>query len=265
MDKEITVLTKEDIKYSLTSLGVKKGMLLFVQSSLRPLGWINGGAQTIIEALMECVGYEGTIIMPAFTKLISDPASLKVGTVPRESWEKIRNTALPFSKKLTIPQNMGEVAVQFMRNEAVLRSSHPTYSFLAWGKYAKLIVEKHALHFGLSKESPLGKIVELNGYVVMLGMNYDKCEMLHLAQYSAAKCPIKISTYPIEKNGSTNWIKMADLDLNTYGYRIVGEVMEERKIVSEMRVGDTYCRMFSAREAVNITTAYLNLENDYDS
>ena len=264
MDKEIRVVSKEDIKDVLNQLGIRKGMLLFVQSSLRPFGFVNGGAQAIIEALMETVGYEGTIVMPAYTKGNSDPSALKIGTVPRDTWDKIRSSAIPFQKKITAPQNMGEVATQFMRNEAVLRSSHPTYSFLAWGKYAKLIVEKHALHFSLSKDSPLGKIVDLNGYVLMMGMNYDKCEMFHLAQYNAKKCPIKINAYPIEKGGSTAWIKMLDLELSNQGYQIIGSVMEERKIVAEAPLGDSYCRMFSSREAVNITTAYLNLENDYD-
>ena len=66
----------------------------------------------------------------------------------------------------------------------MLRSNHPAYSFLAWGKYAKLIVEKHPLHFGLSKDSPLSKIVDLNGFVLLAGMNYDKCEMFDLAPVS---------------------------------------------------------------------------------
>lgn len=261
MDREAGIITKEDIKVMLHQMGIRKGMLVYVQSALRSFGHVVGGAQAIIEALMETVGYEGTIVMPAFTRNLSDPSAYRNGTVPRSSWETIRESAIPFDKKLSVPHNMGEVTVQFMRNDAVLRSNHPMTSFLAWGKYAKLIVEKQPLHFSLSKESPLGKVAELNGYVLMLGMNYDKCEMFHLAQYSSNKTPVRIYNYAIEKANKLNWIKFLDLELNSAGYKMIGEMMEEKHIVKSAYLGNSTCRMFSAREAVACATAYLNSQN----
>ena len=255
------VLTKDDLKMAFAQMGIRKGMLVFVQSSLRPFGWVVGGAQAIIDALMETVTYDGTIVMPAFTRNLSDPSMYKSGTVPRACWPEIRQAILPFNKRLSTPVNMGEVTVQFMRNEAVLRSNHPAYSFLAWGKYAKLIVEKHPLHFGLSKDSPLSKIVDLNGFVLLAGMNYDKCEMFDLAQYNNRACPIRILTYPIEKGGNIHWIKMLDKEMNTSSYKAIGANMEERGVVKILEVGNTTCRLFSAREAISSAAAYLNINN----
>lgn len=255
------VLTKDDLKMAFAQMGIRKGMLVFVQSSLRPFGWVVGGAQAIIDALMETVTYDGTIVMPAFTKNLSDPSMYKSGTVPRDSWYDIRQSSLPFNKRLSSPVNMGEVAVQFMRNDAVLRSNHPAYSFLAWGKYAKLVVEKHPLHFGLSKDSPLSKIVDLNGFVLLAGMNYDKCEMFDLAQYSNRNCPIRVLTYPVEKGGNVHWIKMLDKEISTNAYKAIGATMEERGVVKTLEVGNATCRFFSAREAINSATVYLNINN----
>lgn len=251
------VLTKEDFKAALERLGIKKGMLIYVQASLKPFNYVTGGAQSIIDALMETVGYEGTIVMPAYTRHIADPIDLKKA-LPRESWDDVRMNALPFDKRLTAPSGVGEIPVQFMRNEAVLRSNHPLCSILAWGKYAKLIIEKHPLHFGLNHESPLGKLKDYNGYVLMLGSNMDKCDMFHLAQYSAMKCPIRIYSCPIEKNGETHWIQLLDLELSNKGYKDIADIMEEKRVIKSTYIGNATCRFFSAREAESTALEYLN-------
>lgn len=255
------VLTKEDFKAALQRLGIKKGMLLYVQASMKPFRYVVGGAQTIIEALMEVVGYEGTIVMGAPTRHICDPVDVTRQSVPRDRLNEVRANMPPFNKKLTAPTGVGEIAVQFMRNEAVLRSNHPMVSVLAWGKYAKLIVEKHPLHFGMNQESPLGKLKEYNGYVLTIGLNYDKCDIFHLAQYTTMKCPIRIYSCPIEKGGSTNWIQFLDLDLNHDGYLEIGALMEEKGVVKSTYLGNTTCRMFSAREAENNAIYYLSLND----
>ncbi|MEG1170102.1 MAG: AAC(3) family N-acetyltransferase, partial [Erysipelotrichaceae bacterium] len=64
---------------------------------------------------------------------------------------------------------------------------------------------------------------------------------------------------PIEKNKKIAWKDMLDLKLNEKGFSIIGEVMEERKIVRTMYLGLSKCRFFSSREAVKIATAYFNI------
>ena len=248
------MLTKEEFKAALVRLGVKKGMLLYVSASMKPFRYIVGGAQTIIDALMEIVGYDGTIVMAAPTRHLCDP--IENNKIPRDRSEEARRNTQPFNKKLTAPSGVGEVAVQFMRNDAVLRSNHPMVSFLAWGKYAKLIVEKHPLHFGMNQESPLGKIKEYNGYVITIGNDYDRCEIFHLAQYVTMKCPIRIYSCPIDKGGSTSWIQLLDLELNSDGYKEIGKNMEERFLVKSTYLGNSNCRLFSAKVAQESAIEY---------
>ena len=62
MEREIVL--KEDIVSALKRLGVDKGQNIMVHTSLSSLGFVCGGAQVVIEALLECVGDEGTIMMP---------------------------------------------------------------------------------------------------------------------------------------------------------------------------------------------------------
>lgn len=254
------ISSKEEIRQQLETLGIQKGMVLLIHADTRRLGYLIGGEQVLIEALMDIVGYEGTIIMPTFTPQMADPSCQKKH-ISRAYWQEVRDHAMPFDKKLTPPKNCDPLVHQFLRNEGVVRSYHPLYSFAAWGKYAKLICDKHPLHFGLSKESPLGKIAEFNGYVVMLGCEYEECCLFQLARYQG-ELPIRIISAPIENNHKTVWKDMLELDYNTKNFSEIGEVMEERSIVKTSYIGNGRCRFFSAREAVTLATAYFNIHKD---
>lgn len=255
------VSTKEDLNDMLTSMGIQKGMVILLQANTTKLGYIAGGEQAIIEALMDAVGFDGTIVMPAFTPQLADPSCLKQ-MVDREQWENIRSHALPFDRKLSACDTNDSLVHQFLRNEGVVRSYHPLYSFCAWGKYAKLICDKHPLHFGLNEDSPLGKMVEFNGYVLMLGMDYQECVMFQLARYHGDQLPIKVVSAPIEINKKKIWKDMLDLDYDNACFGEVGEAMEDRYIVKTACIGDGLCRFFSAREATNLATAYFHIHKD---
>nr|WP_234405394.1 AAC(3) family N-acetyltransferase [Listeria weihenstephanensis] len=71
----------------------------------------------------------------------------------------------------------------------VKRSSHPKYSFCAWGSDAAFITEKHALNFGFGEQSPLGRLYELQAKIVLFGVDHDKNTSLHLAEHRAKKIP----------------------------------------------------------------------------
>lgn len=260
-DGIIDIAIKKDIKKQLANIGVQRGMLVLVDADCEALGYISGGVQTLIDALMETVGYDGTIVMPAFTLDNVDPAchGQERARINRDHWDLVRSSARPFDRKLSAPSTKDALVHQFLRNEGVIRSYHPLYSFAAWGKYAKVICDKHPLHFGLSKESPLGKCTELNGYVLLAGCSYDQCTVFQLARYNGDQLPIKILSAPIEQNNTMIWKEMLDLELDDRGFEVVGEVMEERKIVKSMYINAARCRFFSAREAVNIATAYFHI------
>lgn len=83
-----TVSSKEEIVQQLTSLGIQKGMVLLVQADLQRLGYLIGGEQALIEALIDAVGYEGTLVMPTFTPQLLDPSCQKK-TVERVYWDDV--------------------------------------------------------------------------------------------------------------------------------------------------------------------------------
>lgn len=261
IENECTVIHKQDIKIQLEQLGIQKGMLLIVNADTLHMGYLNGGCQAVIEALMECVGYEGTIVVPTFTPQYKDPACQK-DKPPRQQWQEIRKQALPFDRKLSEPMGADPFVYQFLRNDAVLRSNHPLYSFAAWGKYAKLICDKHPLHFALGKDSPLGKIYEMNGYCILLGCEYEACTMFHMAEYQKDIFPVKLVSAPIESNHRILWKDLLDIEQHNENFSEIGEVMEDRKIVKTAYIANSKCHFFSAREAVNLASTYFHMYYD---
>ncbi|MBQ5674950.1 MAG: AAC(3) family N-acetyltransferase, partial [Lachnospiraceae bacterium] len=61
---ERKIVLKKDIMEAFEQVGVSKGQSIMVHTSLSSLGFVCGGAQVVIEALLESVGEDGTIMMP---------------------------------------------------------------------------------------------------------------------------------------------------------------------------------------------------------
>jgi len=162
-------VTPDKLKADLTALGISPGMTLLVHSSLRALGWVVGGAETVVLALEDLLGPDGTLVMPTHTNHLSDPANWSNPPVPDSWWETIRQTMPPYRVDLTPTRGMGAIAETFRAQNGVRRSGHPHFSFAAWGKHAADITQPQPLDFGLGDVSVLARIYRLDGRVLLLG------------------------------------------------------------------------------------------------
>lgn len=107
------------------NLGIKPGMTLLVHSSLSSIGWVCGGAVSVIQALEEVLTDEGTLVMPAHSCSLSDPSHWQFPPVPEFWWQTIKDEMPVFDKDLTPTQGMGAIAETFRKQSGVVRSSHP--------------------------------------------------------------------------------------------------------------------------------------------
>jgi aminoglycoside 3-N-acetyltransferase len=121
-------VTKQQIVKDLRSLGIQEGSVIFVHSSLKSIGFVEGGAETVIDALMEAVGPEGTLTMPCLSVSGSMVKTLERGSV--------------FDPKIT-PSTVGAITEAFRKRQDVCRSIHPTHSVCAWGAKAGWITSGH--------------------------------------------------------------------------------------------------------------------------
>ena len=250
-------LTKDELIQGFRKLGIVEGMILEVHSSLKSFGYVVGGAQTVVDALMDVVGYEGTLVMPLQSGDNTEPSYWTNPPIDCSLWAKVREETPPFSPRDTDVRKMGEIVNNFRRRQGVYFSYHPNSAFVAYGKYAKLICSDHPLSYSLSDSSPLGKLIQLKTFVLLLGVDYDNCTGMHLAEYRSNVRPVILQGGRVEENGSSKWVKFIDLALNSDEFNESGRIMEEKEVVNKLMIGNSECRLFLLKNAVEITTSYL--------
>lgn len=175
--------SKSSLKQQLLSLGIRAGDNLMIHSSLKSMGWIAGGAQTVVEALMETVTEAGTLVMPAQSTGNSDPIYWMEPPVP-ENWHQPIRDALPaYDPYLSEMRGMGKIAECFHRHPLTVRSPHPSHSFMAWGSKAIQWMSEQPLEDSFGRKSPLAKMLQGNVKILLIGVDFDSCTALHYAEF----------------------------------------------------------------------------------
>lgn len=254
------LVTREIIEAGLLDLGVKPGMSLIVHSSLSSLGWVCGGAVAVILALENVLTIEGSLVMPAQSSDFSEPARWQNPPVPEEWWETIRETMPAFDKDLTPTGRVGVIPETFRKQAGVIRSNHPAVSFVAWGKHASFIVDDHHPETGLGYGSPLEKLYELDGHVLLLGAGNDKNTSLHLAEYRANLDSKRYVTYgnPVYRNGKREWMTYEDLDYDDSDFAKIGEAFEAGDgNYSAGKIGSATVKLYRQRPLVDFATGWM--------
>ncbi|MBN2617038.1 MAG: AAC(3) family N-acetyltransferase [Spirochaetales bacterium] len=196
--------------------GIVRGDNLSVHVSLSKIGWIPGGPETFIRALLDVVGEEGTIVMPAQTWKNLDPSTGVHWEQPESWWQIIRDNWPAFDPEITPVIGMGVVAEMFRTWPGTIRSNHPARSFCAYGPKAKYIVENHTLENIFGLDSPLEKLSKINGKVLLVGVGFNKNTSLHVAEAKASyksKHNIKESS-AIFINGKREWVTYSTLNVD---------------------------------------------------
>ena len=179
--------TRASLLHDLRQLGVEAGMTILVHSSLRSLGWVSGGPVAVVHALMDAVTPAGAIMVPTQTPGYSDPAHWQTPPVPADWWPTIYETMPAYDPAITPTEHMGKIVEVFRTWPGVLRSAHPNVSFAAWGRSGQDLTKDHPLEYGLGERSPIARLYDLDGWVLMLGTGYE---------------PPPLSTWPnIERQG----------------------------------------------------------------
>ncbi|TCP52767.1 aminoglycoside 3-N-acetyltransferase [Tumebacillus sp. BK434] len=248
--------TRQSLADDLRALGLKEGMTVIVHSSLSSLGWVCGGAVAVVQALMDVLTEEGTLVMPTHSSEFSDPALWQNPPVPKEWHEIIRETMPAFDPLFTPTRNMGKIVDTFRTFPGVLRSNHPHVSFAAWGKHKELVTDNHSLDYGLGDRSPLARIYDLDGYVLLLGVGHDRNTSLHLSENRAPGTVKEMLGSPIIRDGQRVWATFAEIEIDSDQFPEAGEQFEAAHPIQSGKVGSADAKLIGQRALVDFGTAY---------
>lgn len=154
-------LDRDALVRDLCALGLRAGDSVYVHTSMKRIGWIEGGAQTLLEALEACLGPEGTLAVPTHTL-----------SFDREA---------PYDPRTT-PTRLGTFPNAVWRDPRAFRSGHASHSSAAIGAKAAWLTQGHDPHHALGFDSPLHRLYRDGGRVLLLGVTYRSCTALHLAE-----------------------------------------------------------------------------------
>ncbi len=256
---ERQIVLKQDVLRAFEELGVEAGQTVMVHCSLSSLGFVCGGAQVVIEALMEAIGPDGTIMMPTQSWKNLDPSSGVHWEEPEEWWQLIRDNWPAYDKAITPTNTMGAVAEMFRRWPGTLRSDHPARSVAAWGRHADYLTKDHDLSNIFGEGSPIAKLYELDGHVLLIGVDYDKNTSLHLADVRA-EYPGKrdvVESSAIMEDGVRVWKSYETLAVDGEDFVQIGKAFEANHPVAKATLGNATLRFMRQRDLVDFAVDWM--------
>jgi aminoglycoside 3-N-acetyltransferase len=229
-------ITLDRIVNDIRALGVRPGDLLLVHSSLKSIGHVGGGAETVAKALVEVVAPRGTVFVPTFN----------FGQHP---WDP-----------KTTPSVVGAVTEAFRHLAGAQRSLQCTHAVSAIGPRAADILADHEHTHPFAVDSPIGKLWKLNAWVLLLGCGHNSSSMIHVAE-EAENVPYLNRTriqYIIAGD------QKFDVEVRRPGrsngfYKIDGPLRAKNAIIGS-KVGQADCMLMRAGDIVETAREMLRMD-----
>jgi aminoglycoside 3-N-acetyltransferase len=252
-------LTVDTLVEQFAACGLQAGQTVLIHSSMSKIGWIAGGAQAVIQALLRVLGPTGTLMMPTFTTQNTNPSNWKSPPVSAERAAIIRANMPAFDPATSPPRNMGVIANLFRTWPRVVRSHHPVGSFSALGVHASYLTVDHQLLDEFGPTSPLGRLYELDGYIMLLGVGHGNDSSLHMAEWRATwlgKRTVEEGA-PILVNGVRQWVTFDMLDLDDSDFPIIGDAYEAQAGIQRGQVGQAAVRFMKQRPLIDFAVEWM--------
>lgn len=232
--------------------------MLHVQASLRALGPVPGGAETVVRALLEALGDEGTLVAYTATPENSVTSRIHQAETAGLSAEGVDDyrARMPRFDPATTPSSptMGTLSEAIRTHPGALRSAHPQTSWAAIGPHARTITSSHPLNCHLGPESPLGRLYDLDAQVLTIGVPIARFTGFHLADLRMPDVPQR----EYRCVGAEGWTTFKAPDLDDLHFADLGaEVLAASTTLSTRSIGAAHCRLISLREAVDLAERVL--------
>ncbi|NOY60981.1 MAG: DUF4910 domain-containing protein [Calditrichaeota bacterium] len=240
----LQVITFERLVNDLKALGLKKGDKVAVHGSLKSLGYVVGGAETVIKALLAVIGSEGTLLVPTF------------------------NEVAPLIDLRSQPSRLGAISETFRTYPGVIRSHNATHSVGVIGADAEYIAAGHEKGTQLGVDSPFHRLAKSGGWILHLGTDFKSSSLIHVAE-AMAKVPYLDVAYPgydvqieyIIEDGTHRIMEPFETPGDSVTFIKVQQEMERKKLMHRGKVGMADSILARGTEILN--TSLEMMEKDH--
>jgi aminoglycoside 3-N-acetyltransferase len=242
------MLTRPEIETTLRAAGLAAGDKLLVHSSLRRVGPIVGGADTMIDAMLAVLGAQGTLAMPAFCYTWPLPD--------------------PWFDPATTPGRTGMLTEVFRKRPGVKRSLHPTHSLCATGARADEFVADHLSGKALGPGSPIDRLAEAGGYVLLIGVTHTSNTTIHVGEEHAGvrKFVFGPDGPPVARvrlpDGRILSHKLDDSTSCAQGFDAIDPVLREKNLVTDLTLGNAPCMLMKGQALIDTAVQMIRRQPD---
>ncbi len=206
------LVTRSQLAQDLEKLGLRPGGMVMVHCRMSTLGCVVGGAETVVRALLDVVGPEGTIM--AYTGWQDAPPD-DLGTLDEEAKRAYVEEHPPYDPRVALSsRDHGRVPEALRTWPGALHSGHPEAGVAALGPLADAITASHPYDDAYGAGTPYAKLVEFGGEVAMLGAPLETVTLVHHAE-AVAQVPGKRRVsygMPVLVDGERVWLTFSDID-----------------------------------------------------
>jgi aminoglycoside 3-N-acetyltransferase len=228
-------------------VGITPGSTLIFHSSIKSIGWVDGGAQAIADALLDAVGREeGTLVSPTFT--LARPAE-----------------EIPVLDPAVDGCDTGAINAAVMRYPTARRTAAMSHSMAVVGRHQAEICDIPPEKCPIGSAGAFGKLMELDAWILLLGVAYTHCTAGHFAEY-LCDVPFRTRVYaPAQIREGDGTLRRTTLEL--YGpkagveypvrdFNRAGKMLEESGRVTVATLGNAVLRLFRMRDFVSLIQEY---------
>jgi len=204
-------VTKSRLIENLKALGVGPGQVVMLHASVKAVGWVVGGPEVVLQAVMEVLGPEGTLMM--YVGWEDNPYDL--GSWPEAKQMAYLEECPAFDPATSRANRRWSILTEYLRTTpGARRSGNPEKSFAAVGAKAGWLTADHPIDYGFGAGSPLEKLCLSDGQVFLLGTPFDSVTLLHHAECLADVPEKRVVRYrmPMLVGGERRWVDVEEFD-----------------------------------------------------
>lgn len=229
-------VTAAEIRGGLRALGLRAGDRVIVHGSLSSIGWVEGGADAVVDALLDVVTADGTVLMPTFTSRADED---------------------PFHPERS-PSLTGQITEALRTRPDAVRSDHPTHSVAAVGADAASLTRDHEPMASLGKGSPVHRMIEAGASILLLGVDHTSNSSIHVAE-ALTDLPYRDQTRTarsVDDDGEVEAVTANSVHCSD-GFGSVETVAERAGILTRGVVGNAAVQLMDGAELVSLVAELL--------